>query len=431
LPSGVLQVSQDFAGGSLAGLDAAVQVSLEVLRRVLAREVAVALPLLLHAGELRELPDLPVRVGALRPGVGRPEVDRRGRAVPVRGYVDARELRSELAEELQRAFLRRSRAEARTDRAAGVVDENPLLPALRAGDLPGVLVAGVCIGVAVVLRLVPEAVVELNVELRVRPHRQLLDRRDLQLLEAGLHVVDRAQHRERDRKHDMVDRRRPRGRSVLERERERAAAVLLDRGEDVILVDLLDEARLELERDLIVSAPDVVLLVRRDKDSELPVTRVTEEIEEVERALLAALGAVLDGVRDVEHAAEVRAGAPWHGLVEPVDDRHVIELPAALGVEVPQRRITRCRDVLVHLLVDRVQVDQELRVRVLGVVYVEEVLRSLGLSLEQVVERKAELLRQLAHGRVSLVDHLAAMLRELAVETRVVGPAAPADASRM
>src|SRR5207247_1470178 len=100
-PSAVLQIAQHFAGSAFTCLDRAVQVALEVLRRVLAGEVAVALPLLLHPGELRVLPDLPVRVGALRPWVAGPEVDRRAAAPVVRADVrNRREDRLQLGHEL-------------------------------------------------------------------------------------------------------------------------------------------------------------------------------------------------------------------------------------------------------------------------------------------------------------------------------------------
>src|SRR5438445_4485980 len=69
-----LEVVQDLRRGPLARFDAALHVALEVLRRVLAGEVAVEAPLLLRAREARVLADLPVRVGAPRPLVARPVV---------------------------------------------------------------------------------------------------------------------------------------------------------------------------------------------------------------------------------------------------------------------------------------------------------------------------------------------------------------------
>jgi hypothetical protein len=64
----LLQVGQNLARGALAGLDAAVQVALEVHGGVLAGEVDLPL-LAAFDAELCLLADLPVRIGALREGV--------------------------------------------------------------------------------------------------------------------------------------------------------------------------------------------------------------------------------------------------------------------------------------------------------------------------------------------------------------------------
>src|SRR5439155_5892549 len=128
-----LEVRQDLVGGHLARLHGPVEVPLEVDRRVFAGEVAVTRPLALGAGERLVLADLPVAVGALRPRIRGPEVDR-GSAVELRR--DPREHRLDLLQELLRARRRRARAEARPDRAAGVVHEDPRVPRLGALVLP-------------------------------------------------------------------------------------------------------------------------------------------------------------------------------------------------------------------------------------------------------------------------------------------------------
>src|SRR4029079_15629391 len=148
-------------------------------------------------------------------------------------------------------------------------------------------------------------------------------------------------------------------------------------------------------------------------DVKLALPRVTEEVEQVQRALSAALGAVLDVVGDVEHSPEVRRLAALRdGLIEPVKDRHVVELPAPLRVEVPERGVARCRKVLVHLLVDAVQVVDELCVRALAAVDPEEVFCPLWLRLQQVVESGTELLRELPDRAMRLVDQLASVLAD-------------------
>src|SRR3954453_3583427 len=166
------EIRQDLVGRHLARLHRAVEVALEVDRRVLAGEVAVAGPLSLGTGERLVLAHLPVAVGALRPGVAGPVVDRRA---PVELRRDAGEHRLDLLEELLRAARRGAGAEARADRASGVVDQDPRRARLGARDLPRVLVARVGVGVAVVAQADPVAIAELDVQLGVRAHPLLTD----------------------------------------------------------------------------------------------------------------------------------------------------------------------------------------------------------------------------------------------------------------
>src|SRR3954469_9129363 len=140
---GLHQRREDLTRCPLSRLDGAVQVALEVDRRVLAGEVAAAHLLALRTRELRVLADLPVRVRALRVRVALPPVDGR-LPVPLPG--DARQHRLDLAEELLRAARRGAGAEARAHVAAGVVDQDPARAGLAARHLPGVLVAAVGVG---------------------------------------------------------------------------------------------------------------------------------------------------------------------------------------------------------------------------------------------------------------------------------------------
>ena len=80
---GRLLGGEQFLGGSLAGLNRAVEVALEVDRGVLAGEVAVALGLALDPGEAGVLARLPERVGPLGPGADR--ADQRGRKADKNG----------------------------------------------------------------------------------------------------------------------------------------------------------------------------------------------------------------------------------------------------------------------------------------------------------------------------------------------------------
>jgi hypothetical protein len=111
----LLQVGQNLARGALAGLDAAVQVALEVHGGVLAGEVDLPVLAAFDAAELCLLADLPVRIGALCEGVVGSEVDRCP-AVPVRR--DARQHRFDLGQELLGPLRRRARAEACPDVSA-------------------------------------------------------------------------------------------------------------------------------------------------------------------------------------------------------------------------------------------------------------------------------------------------------------------------
>src|SRR6266511_2235890 len=128
-PAQLLEVAEDLGDDALARLDRAVQVALEVDRRVLAGKVAVALPLALHACERRVLAHLPVGVRALRPFVARPEVDRR-LAVPVVG--EAGQDRIDLLQELRSPARSGALPEARPDRSSGVIDEDARLAILGA-----------------------------------------------------------------------------------------------------------------------------------------------------------------------------------------------------------------------------------------------------------------------------------------------------------
>ena len=112
--------------------------------------------------------------------------------------------RLDLSRNCWRAFGRRAGAEARADLAARVVDEDPACAGLGARHLPGVLVAGVGVGLAVAAERVPVAVVELDVELRVGAHPQLLDRGVLDAARSRLSSSRVAQDRERQRQHDAV-----------------------------------------------------------------------------------------------------------------------------------------------------------------------------------------------------------------------------------
>ena len=192
--------------------------------------------------------------------------------------------------------------------------------------------------------------------------------------------------------------------------------------------DLACEAGGESIGDLVVAADDVVLLVRGAEDAELALTRVAEQVEQVERALLGRFGAVLDVVRDVEQLPDPRFHPVLEGLLDPVDDRHVVELAASLGRDLERGRVARGGDVAVDLLPRVLDVVGHLRVGVRRPVEVAEHLRSVLLGPEEVVQLQAETGCELPDRGVALVDQLAAVLDDLALGERAPeSPAAPAD----
>jgi hypothetical protein len=69
----------------------------------------------------------------------------------------------------------------------------------------------------------------------------------------------------------------------------------------------------------------------------------------------------------------------------------------------------------VHLLPDLLDVVRDFFVRVALAVEVAHLFGPVRLGGEEVCEVEAELLCELAHGRMALVDGLAAMLRDLVV----------------
>ena len=104
------------------------------------------------------------------------------------------------------------------------------------------------------------------------------------------------------------------------------------------LRDLAPQRRGHRLRDLVVAAADVVLLVGLAEQAQLALADVAEQVEQVERALLVALGAELDVVRDVEQLPEARLDAARHALLDPLRDRHRVEHAAARGGDPVGRR---------------------------------------------------------------------------------------------
>ncbi len=188
---------------ALAGLDRAVQVALRLDRRVLAGEEHVALALAFDPVERRVLARLDQRIGAERPRVAVPRVADHA-AVPQRGRLrrDARELRAAT-----------SRLLSSSGRRPAATAAAPPEKKLRTPAVPGC--ARVTSHVVwnaprsryspLQLRTQPEAVGELQLQLGVAAHAELVDRAPLARAEKpACRSVDAAQQRERQREDHAI-----------------------------------------------------------------------------------------------------------------------------------------------------------------------------------------------------------------------------------
>jgi hypothetical protein len=180
----------------------------------------------------------------------------------------------------------------------------------------------------------------------------------------------------------------------------------------------------------VVAAAHLVLLVGRPEEARASLPDGPEQVDQVERALLARLGAVLDDVGRLEQLPELRRAAAGDGGLDPLRDRRRVErAPARRGPRV-ERRVPGVDVVALERLPHGLEVARRLPGRVRLAVEVEQRLGAAGLRRHHVVEREPQLVRELPDGRVRLVDQLPAVLRELPVEEGGVAarPAAAAQA---
>ena len=272
---------------------------------------------------------------------------------------------------------------------------------------------------------------ELQGQLAVGTHRELVDRRRLQPRQPRLGQVDLAQQGERQREHHVVGDPAGRRRTRPGDQGPGAVRVADQCGEGRPELDLLRQQRCEAGRDLLVAAADVVLLVARAEDAQLPLTREGQQIEHVQRALRRALRAVLDRVGDVEQLTQPRGRTTGHVRRDPVADRHPVQLQTARRVAGVEGRVARSRHVRVQLLPDGLDVAGGLGVGVERTVEPVDRLGAGRLRRQQVVQREPEGLRELPDGGVPLVDQLTAVLGDLTlVEVPGDRPAAATDAVR-
>jgi hypothetical protein len=261
----------------------------------------------------------------------------------------------------------------------------------------------------------------------------LRDRLALESGEARRAGVDSVQHRERQRQHDEVGGDVGGAARALERERVAAAGGPLQTGQ---LLAELDDARTQRlghpVGQLLVAPADVKALVRLAEDGQLVLVRLEgQEVDEVERGLVIALGAVLDVVGDVEELAERRTVPARHARLDPVEDAHVVELDCGVGEAVERGGERRRSFVGRDGVEDRREVGVGLGLRIEVPVEVECVGGAGRLRGDEVVELEVEAPRELPDVGVAGVDELSAPLGHLVVGPGgVVGEHAPSGAGR-
>jgi hypothetical protein len=140
----------------------------------------------------------------------------------------------------------------------------------------------------------------------------------LERLEPGPGDVDRgAQDRERQGQDHLIGG-HGRGALALPDGQGDAAAALAHGDELAAGLDLPVQLGGEPGRKLVAARSDGVLLVGRAENAQLPLAGEAEQIHQVQGALLAGVGAVLNGVGDLQQLAEPGAGPARDRLVDTV-----------------------------------------------------------------------------------------------------------------
>jgi hypothetical protein len=154
---------------------------------------------------------------------------------------------------------------------------------------------------------------------------------------------------------------------------------------------------------------------------------VPEQVDQVERRLGVDLRAVLDGVGHVEQLTDPRRQATGHVGLDPVADRHQVELAGPRGVAVVDDREAGGLGVALGLRQDLPQVVADVVDRVGLAAEEEERLRAGRGGLDPVLHAQAELVDQVEDLGVPGVDELPAVLGDLAAAPVPVRPAATTD----
>src|SRR6266446_2054319 len=400
-------VAEDFvrpvySAGSL--FRPAFHVTLIVDRAVFTGEMAFAGTLAFGPAELRVLSDLPVGVRAPQIGVPGGKIERRSSVPLLRdsGEQGLHLTQKRLSISLNHARVGRVSVEGCSDIASRVVHQNPGAATLGAADFPGVLIAGIRIRCARAYAprssLVPHPATELQMELAVGSIPELMDARDLHLIEASLRVIQGSQNRERNGHDDPIrgDRElRPAG---VETEHISSIVIFRDGGQGSVQLNLYSEVSglqgcRHRFRQTFIPAPQVIPLVGAAKDAEVArYGLVSQQVNEVQRALNGRFRAVFDVVRHVEKLTHGGAMAAGDARLDPVVDAQVIEIITSLIVTVIKRWEAGCGKVLLHCIVDGIKVDVGLGA---GVIIPKEKIRFRGLRwlrAKKIVHRNIEAL---------------------------------------
>src|SRR2546428_3142602 len=297
---------------------------------------------LLVAAELHVLADLPVGIRPQQVRVGERHVER-GSPVPVaadagKDRLDLLEKRGGVVEGIGLGWLNLDRG--RRHPAAGVVDEDPGRAVLAARHLPRILVTPVGVGTAVAdpdlaypwPRLVPIAVIELELQLGVLAIAELGDRRGFQIVKTGLPVIQRAQYREGDRQDDAVEGRGDRSARAAEREIVASVGIFRNgRQRKTRPHRASRQIVTNLSWELLVPTDNVIALVGKSEDAEVTWNGLKrEQVDQIQRALYGGYVAVLDVVGDIEeltHRAPVPTG---NTRLDPLVDAHLVQRDAGV-----------------------------------------------------------------------------------------------------
>ena len=263
----------------------------------------------------------------------------------------------------------------------------------------------------------PGAARQLEVELRVAPHAELLDGTPLERVEARPGVVEAAENGERQRQDHMIgpDALRPVGR--FEVQGNPAIGLAPERAEPRVKPHrVLRKSCRDGPRQPVVAARDSEALVGHAGQGQPPSGRLLpEEVHEVERRLVGRRGAVLERVGDVEEPAEPRRRATRDARLDPLPDAHAVERHPRRRPGLVGRLLTRRGEISPEERIHRLELTIGVGDRVGSAQHVEGVLRAGRLGGVEIQGPETEASGEPQDRLMIGVDELPAPLADLAV----------------